>query len=272
MTLSTRSLVTAALLLTAARPLTAQERFGTFLDWGTVQITLSPTDHQGVRLELGTTDQLVRAAGGMAAGFEPDAVQIWLAQARAVTRPQVVPTPGASLLLTPPLVSLGGDSIRLLRAVRGRGWDRRIRVLLDGAARTGTGFDVLALPREVEELMAGLQREAGLSGWSIDSVRRAIARSNEAAELDPSEVDPPAFRGMGVDEYPGARMRGKAQFEFTVDTTGRVDPYSIQVIHSTDVRLIPWGREILRNSRFDPARHRGRPIAVLVQQTINFHR
>jgi hypothetical protein len=265
------------LVLASVTPgaLFAQERFGTFLDWGTVQITLTPTPHHGIRLALGSTAEArPTTAGGLRAGFDPEGIHRWLAEARAVTEPREGPQSPASALVTSPLVSLDGDSIRLLRSTRDREWAPRIRVLLDGSGRWGRRFDILALPREVEALMAALQREAGFSGWDVDSIQasverraRAIADTALIAELDA----PPSVRRTGRPYYPDRSVRGRVVLEFVVDTAGVVDTTSFRTIYSADLRLIEWGQVIIGRTEYRPAVLRGRPVNVLVVQAVNFN-
>jgi hypothetical protein len=66
--------------------------------------------------------------------------------------------------------------------------------------------------------------------------------------------------------------RGSITLEFVVDSTGRVDPSSIQVMHSTHADFEPVIRRFLTTrSRYLPAEiEEGRRVAQCVQQTFVF--
>jgi protein TonB len=73
---------------------------------------------------------------------------------------------------------------------------------------------------------------------------------------------PEALRQAGVS--------GAVQLEYVISTEGRVDPGSIRVLQSRHAAFTAAATEAVRGARFKPARRSGRPVAVLVQQTIRF--
>jgi protein TonB len=74
---------------------------------------------------------------------------------------------------------------------------------------------------------------------------------------------PEALRSAGVD--------GHVLVEFTVDTTGRVDPNSIRVVESTHELFTRAVREALAGFRFVPAQAAGRRVSALAQMPFEFH-
>jgi TonB family protein len=99
------------------------------------------------------------------------------------------------------------------------------------------------------------------------------------------DTTPVIFRSAEVDQlpelieelhprYPAGLERdgvsGVVQVEYVVSAGGQVDRHSVRVLSSTHPGFLMSTVEALRTARFRPARRGGRPIAVLVQQTIRF--
>jgi hypothetical protein len=63
---------------------------------------------------------------------------------------------------------------------------------------------------------------------------------------------------------------GVVQATYVVDTTGRVDTTTIEVLHSDDPRFTASVRTALGGMRFRPARRAGRPVRQLVGQRFRF--
>lgn len=88
-------------------------------------------------------------------------------------------------------------------------------------------------------------------------------------------VDEPPERISGpAPRYPEmlrqAGVEGSVILSFVIDTTGRVEPNSIEVIQSTNRAFEGPAREVIVRSRYRPGRVRGTPVRVLVQQSISF--
>lgn len=69
-----------------------------------------------------------------------------------------------------------------------------------------------------------------------------------------------------------AGIDGAANLQFVVDTTGRVDSRTIQLLASTDYRFALACRKALLDMLYTPARIDGRKVRELVQQPFNFYR
>jgi protein TonB len=72
---------------------------------------------------------------------------------------------------------------------------------------------------------------------------------------------PPDLLAMGTE--------GSVRAQYVVDTTGRVDTATIEVVLSDDARFTESVRAALAGMRFRPAKREGRPVRQLVEQ--NFH-
>jgi len=90
------------------------------------------------------------------------------------------------------------------------------------------------------------------------------------------EVDEMAerFQGSAAPIYPRDLLAVGAQGDvdaiYVVDSTGRVDPTSIEVVQSDDPRFTESVRTALGGMRFRPARRAGKPVRQLVEQWFRF--
>jgi len=67
-----------------------------------------------------------------------------------------------------------------------------------------------------------------------------------------------------------AGISGSVVLSFVIDTTGRADPDSIEVVSSTNIGFINPAIGTVRSCRFVPAVKDGHPVRVRVTQPINF--
>jgi TonB family protein len=67
-----------------------------------------------------------------------------------------------------------------------------------------------------------------------------------------------------------AGIEGAATMQFIVDTTGRVDPRTIELLASTDFRFAEACRDVLPRMRFDPATVDGHKVRELVRLPFTF--
>jgi len=90
-----------------------------------------------------------------------------------------------------------------------------------------------------------------------------------------SEVDElPELLGVLSPEYPErlrrAGVSGWVRVVYVILPSGLADSASLRVIASTEPGFTTSVIKALLSASFKPARRRGRPVAVLVQQTIRF--
>ena len=76
------------------------------------------------------------------------------------------------------------------------------------------------------------------------------------------QVYPPELKQLGIS--------GQVTVTYVIDRQGHMVPPSLRVVHASDAAFVPATAEMLRTSRFSPAVHLGVPVAVCVQQRVNF--
>jgi TonB family protein len=96
-----------------------------------------------------------------------------------------------------------------------------------------------------------------------------------AAPLHASAVDEPVsvIRQLAPAYPPSlayARIPGRVELEYVVDTTGLAEPSSLRVLTSTHPGFEAAGRASVTASRFRPAKLNGRLVRQLVRQTLTF--
>jgi TonB family protein len=97
----------------------------------------------------------------------------------------------------------------------------------------------------------------------MDSVF-SVLQVDETVRYDGSAapIYPPDLIATGTE--------GQVQATYVVDTTGRVDTTTIQVVQSDDPRFTESVRTALAEMRFRPAKRAGKPVRQLVTQRFRF--
>jgi TonB family protein len=91
---------------------------------------------------------------------------------------------------------------------------------------------------------------------------RHITRKARVKAGQPAPVYPTELRRAGVE--------GNALLEFVVDTGGRADPATVQVLRASAPQFVDAVLDVLPDIRFEPMSVEGCPVAVQLQQTFNF--
>lgn len=78
----------------------------------------------------------------------------------------------------------------------------------------------------------------------------------------PSPNYPPVLKGAGVE--------GKVSLRFVVGTDGRAESATIQVLSSTNKAFEAPAIDVVKKSRFKPAKIKGAPVRQLVDQAVSF--
>jgi hypothetical protein len=116
------------------------------------------------------------------------------------------------------------------------------------------------LPRRPPAQETGCDSSAAGSGepeYVVDSVDRPV----QARRL-PIEGMPVRIREV---------TSGRSVFRFVVETSGRIDRCSIEVVEETSRAWSEAVLKELRVARYDPARRGGRPVRQLVHQVFVYH-
>jgi TonB family protein len=157
--------------------------------------------------------------------------------------------------------------------------ERQAEIFLPG--RPGSGLDEASqLPAEGEGL-----RLRATSSRSRHRGERSGARKDRPmgpapflAEIVYSalQVDEMVqrYEGSAAPVYPpelsAQGKEGKVHATYVVDTTGRVDTTTFQVLQSDDLLFTESVRTSLGEALFRPAKRAGQPVRQLVQQRFNF--
>jgi len=135
-------------------------------------------------------------------------------------------------------------------------------------------LSLLASPSHEDSWSAGPRgsRGDGVPGGTGTGTGAAMATGVFREE----QVDTPVFLapGMTAPRYPdglrAAGVSGSVMVEFVVDTAGRVEPRSIQLIQTDHVLFASAVRDVLPRYRFIPAEAGGRKVRQLVRLPFRF--
>jgi TonB family protein len=141
---------------------------------------------------------------------------------------------------------------------------------LDGAVLEGAGSGTRTGGRPYGRLRSGERSSAiglaplGQLARPADSVFTTleVERMVERYEGSGAPVYPPKLSAIGKE--------GRVHATFVVDTVGRVDLSSVQVLASDDPEFTESVRTALGEMRFRPATRGGRAVRQLVEQRFNF--
>lgn len=107
--------------------------------------------------------------------------------------------------------------------------------------------------------------------WTNDSVTPSGDRIHEETAVE----SPAKFLEQGAREYPpnleSLGRGGRVAFRFVVDTLGRPEPCSFSTLELTDPAFEGAAFRMALGSRYRPATQGGRPVPVLVSQSIVFN-
>ena len=120
---------------------------------------------------------------------------------------------------------------------------------------------------------SGVGIENGAGAFDGLAVGAAATRGGVFGLLDVDE--PPEHLSSPPLRYPemlrAAGLEGVVVVGFVVDTTGRADPESITVVASTNEGFDRSARNLIRDSRYRPARVHGRKVRVLATLRVAFN-
>jgi hypothetical protein len=157
--------------------------------------------------------------------------------------------------------------------------ERQAEILLPG--KPGSGLDQAGqLPAEGEGLRLLATTRRGRHRGERGGARKdqPIGPAPHLAEIVYSalQVDEMVqrYEGSAAPVYPpelsAQGKEGKVDATYVVDTTGRVDTTTFQVLQSDDLLFTESVRTSLGEALFRPAKRAGQPVRQLVQQRFNF--
>ena len=86
------------------------------------------------------------------------------------------------------------------------------------------------------------------------------------------EVVPPRFLMAGRSPLSGSGVRGRVTLRFVVDTLGRAEAGSVEIVEAPDSVLAAAARVMVIGARFEPGRSAGHRVRVRVRQNVTFDR
>jgi TonB family protein len=125
-----------------------------------------------------------------------------------------------------------------------------------------------ALPDSAARALVQALARAGAQSAIRAVDDRAASRALLECEVDeaPRITKWPKVRYPNIHPY----REGRVWVQFVVDTTGRADSTSIDILLSDDPAFEKESRSALRAIRFSPGRRAGAPVPVLVFQQLSF--
>lgn len=157
--------------------------------------------------------------------------------------------------------------------------ERQAEIVLPG--RPGSGLDEASqLPAEGEGLRLQAtsnrarhrgERSGARKDGPIGPAPFLAERVYSALQVDEMVQ---RYQGSAAPVYPpelsAQGKEGKVDATYVVDTTGRVDTTTFQVLQSDDLLFTESVRTSLGEALFRPAKRAGQPVRQLVQQRFNF--
>lgn len=273
-----RHIALAAVLafITWARPAGAQlqsdcDSNSTHFEWGTVHVVVSASGGHGVALSAFTSHVLYGGSQHTYFGrFDPDSMENWLAAAHRIATLSGRPDSSVAMLATPRLLALDSSYIEVRRNVTKGRWAGGVALVMV-TARDSAGFSILAPHKDADSLLRAL------FGQALNS--RLMPRPDSGAQEDPIQamqltVPPRTLGGarLGMPNF-GYRLpySGETIAEFVVDTSGQVEPGTFCAIASDGPIFTAWAAEGVASEKFSPGILKGRPVRVMVMQTVSFH-
>ena len=126
--------------------------------------------------------------------------------------------------------------------------------------RRALALDTALAVRGLDDLSPDLERI--FAAEKREAFSRALVHTSASVDQPPQRVSGPPVA------YPSELLRrpvaGAVRVSFVVDTEGRAEPRSIEVLEAPDSALHEPVKAMVAASQFTPGRHRGRPVRVLM--------
>lgn len=151
--------------------------------------------------------------------------------------------------------------------------DLRFEIHPADAEPTVIGFDARGLERHLwaiqtscplvpEERLGAADSALASDSGGTPVFREAVVEEAPALVNGPPLAYPDHLRRAGI--------QGRVIVRCIVDSTGRAEPRSVQVLQSTDAGFTGPAMDFVLAARFRPARVKGRPVRVLLRIPIEF--
>ncbi len=205
-----------------------------------------------------------------------------VASQKALDAPMVVPEPAIMLFvpkppeLPPPVVKREPSASSIVIAEPPPKGFQTVATLKD-IPQVIPPVDLTQRPLDPRDF-TGRGVEGGLAAGVVGGTGKADASGEldaiyEAATSD-ERFEQATLVSQPAPKYPkpmeAAGIEGRVEFQFVIDTTGRIEPASIRILKSTHGAFEAAAREALTGAIFRPARLSGYPVRELARQSIRF--
>lgn len=226
-----------------------------------VDISVRPTTSSGVQILVAPSLNSFQGADSVRyvwLNLLPDSVMNWLSLASIALTSPLAPNSSKGIRWARPVETIDRKGTMTLGRDVSRkklGWARWFV-----ASDERESFRIELSGAEADSLIQLIFNAAAVAGYEPPA---AAARGDNAAPDEEADepVVPIRQRVRGVPD-----VRGRVLLRYVVEADGTANQATAEILLATDRRLIEPTREMLRNTRFHPARLRGRPIRQLVQE------
>ena len=239
------------------------------LAWGSVDVIVRADTVAGVRL-WAETSSLGYSGKPLAfvASFDPDSVNLWLAQAQMVTRYKAPPSSDSvQALQTPPLRAPDSSQVILIRRRKKARWANHATLLfVDPGEQHPWTID--AKLDEADRFIRVFFHQASRSALHATDDSTRVYEANPTVEStcpvllpgDPGLVYPMNMYGAS----------GAVWMSFVVRADGTPDDTTFHAMLFDHPAFADAAFDALRRERFKPGTVNGRPVAVRVSQKVLF--
>lgn len=242
---------------------------GVLFSWGTINVALAPDSTAGLRLLSATTPRAGPAVGqhSFEVAFVPDSAERWAASAESL----VAHPPDTGWSETGALLSRWGSGILLaLHRERAGGDVERILVFVQAAKAV---LRVTLTGNTATEFITAVREQGLQARWAPRPPK--VISTGVATTFDSGAVQrPPRFLRGPMLIYPEELRRqsitGAVWAHFIVDSTGRIEDSTFQVIYSNSSQFSAAVRRWAKGAQFEPAAINGHPVRTLVEQPFTF--
>jgi hypothetical protein len=200
-------------------------------------------------------------------GIDPVIALQWVTLARALTQADSSRATGAARVTPPLRPRRGPQFVVLARNAKAAADQRFVLVVSDSASRTH--WKTFASLGQVDTLLAALETTAK-SGWAMASSRDSTGTADPDDEVDTPVSIVSVRRPSYPPELAAKRRIGRVWMMYVVGVDGRAELGSFRPLLSDDVLFTRSAIKALVQTKYRPARLRGKPVPQTVFQVITF--
>lgn len=269
-----RRLAVLPLLMAASAAAQEVDRRVTRLEWDPLNILVIRDSVNGMGLWAAWTAagerQGMKAEDEYVAHYDPQSVLTWLDEVQLMLAPDHASQNDPAQIQSPPLTDVQGGKLVVVRLRDGRRWGNRVYFSMAYHPREKP-LQFAVEKRNATRLLEVIAQGARESRLITTPIPGEVQHYSNPANPS-SSPEGAGVRGVVYPQYlVDQKIQGDVWFSFVVDTTGgiRVDE-SLRILLSDHSLLTQTARESLRDGRYRPARHAGRPVPVRIYQRVMY--